>query len=295
MLHQAVGWTPGSSQIRPTAAVMSRKKTDWETVDMEYEAMNDYVYGLVFGVPLNKTADGRLQADEAHIAALTARVFRANDYAYDVAENTFHWVMWYPATGGKDVADEVVSADIKADLQTHLNHPDFEFVWYPNPKMTVPGICHFQVFWRSTAQIQAQSKSRTSESAGPANEQTESAADTAVGPMATTTEQAPTQASQPSTGEEAATQQQEAPQPLSQASTDQTQEATQATQQQTQALGPPSQATPKQQPPAATPATNQQAAVQVEARPEPTSQASEETKNNQQKSRETKPSCCVCM
>jgi hypothetical protein len=65
-------------------------------------------------------------------------------------------------------SDEEINADIRAALFLELapSHPSgvskdekeggatfsssssFEFVWYENPKMSIPGIYHVQVFWR---------------------------------------------------------------------------------------------------------------------------------------------------
>lgn len=37
--------------------------------------------------------------------------------------------------------------DIAEALQLRLGHGNFEFVWYLNPKMTIPDVYHVQVFW----------------------------------------------------------------------------------------------------------------------------------------------------
>lgn len=53
------------------------------------------------------------------------------------------WYSYYPP----EVSETEINADISAALWKLLGHGNFEFVWYENPKMTVPGIYHVQVFW----------------------------------------------------------------------------------------------------------------------------------------------------
>jgi hypothetical protein len=47
------------------------------------------------------------------------------------------------------VPREQISTDIAEGIQLLIGERhDFEFVWYENPKMTVPDLYHVQVFWR---------------------------------------------------------------------------------------------------------------------------------------------------
>ena len=52
--------------------------------------------------------------------------------------------MWYTYN---DISDIEITSDILDSLKNILKHDNFEFVWYENPKMSVPEVYHVQVFW----------------------------------------------------------------------------------------------------------------------------------------------------
>ena len=53
--------------------------------------------------------------------------------------------MWYTYV----VSDHIkINQDIYESLFALLGDKNFEFIWYENPKMTIPEIYHLQVFWR---------------------------------------------------------------------------------------------------------------------------------------------------
>lgn len=45
----------------------------------------------------------------------------------------------------------ITFVDIHDGLKLRLGHTNFEFVWYLNPKMTIPDVFHVQVFWHLVA------------------------------------------------------------------------------------------------------------------------------------------------
>jgi hypothetical protein len=74
--------------------------------------------------------------------------FERNHFRYDLPEGTRHFVMWY-TYWPPDITEPEVNEDINHALMTRLGkNTEFEFIWYENPKMTIPGIYHVQVFWR---------------------------------------------------------------------------------------------------------------------------------------------------
>jgi len=52
--------------------------------------------------------------------------------------------MWYTY---KPETEEEISKDITEALRNLVGGDNFQFVWYENPKMTIPGLFHVQVFW----------------------------------------------------------------------------------------------------------------------------------------------------
>ena len=50
------------------------------------------------------------------------------------------------------MTDELIDRDIIEGITNIIGiEASFQFGWYENPKMTVPGIYHVQVFWASTS------------------------------------------------------------------------------------------------------------------------------------------------
>lgn len=55
--------------------------------------------------------------------------------------------MWYSYGPSQGLTEAQIDADITKALQAQLQGDGFDFVWYENPKMTVPDLHHVQVFW----------------------------------------------------------------------------------------------------------------------------------------------------
>lgn len=72
--------------------------------------------------------------------------------------------------GPPELTETEINADLRFELEAHLasqtdeekgggggaqgglaGRRGFEFAWYENPKMTIPGVYHVQVFWHLTA------------------------------------------------------------------------------------------------------------------------------------------------
>lgn len=78
------------------------------------------------------------------IEAFTIKTF----FAYLIfLEGTRHFVMWY-TYWPPEITEEEINQDIANAIVKRLGPCEYEFVWYENPKMTIPGIYHVQVFWR---------------------------------------------------------------------------------------------------------------------------------------------------
>ena len=67
-------------------------------------------------------------------------------FPYNVKEGTRHYVMWY-SYFDNTLKEEKINEDIYNQIKLLVNNNNFDFVWYENPKKTVKGIYHLQVFW----------------------------------------------------------------------------------------------------------------------------------------------------
>jgi len=169
-LHMDHPWIPGEHQIRPSEETLDRKKVQMSLVDIEYASLTDYILRIVFKFQCTiDVVSGKMRVacpweDWAHakaavgsddeVAAETLppalKVFQANEFPYRLSDGSHHFIMWY-LRRPPELTEDCINADIADNLQQHLGRSSsgvgFEFVWYENPKMSVPGVYHVQVFW----------------------------------------------------------------------------------------------------------------------------------------------------
>ena len=140
-LNKKYNWIPGPDNIRPSEELILKKEKDLQNADNFYASMKDYMYDLVFNFPTEFNSDGKLVAT---VPNKMIKIFRENDYPYILPENTYHYVMWYN-TNQKMISDEEITFDIEEEIKQIINS-NYNFVWYENPKMSIPEIYHVQVF-----------------------------------------------------------------------------------------------------------------------------------------------------
>ena len=159
LLHANAPWIPGEHQIRPSPETLELKAVQMDTAERFYTTMSDYVYDLIFNFPTKMEPDGKLSAaapppgrgggggGSGGVAGWEKKkVFAPNEFPYALSEGSHHHIMWYSYAPPHDLTEHDVNADITAAL-SGVVRGGFEFVWYENPKMTIPGIYHVQVFW----------------------------------------------------------------------------------------------------------------------------------------------------
>ena len=141
-LHSKYKWIPGKNNIRPTDENIQKKKNLIYTVNKIYESIVDYIYDTVFHFPINFNSDGKLKVS---IIVPKIKVLKKNHFPYLLPKETNHYIMWYTY---QPKNTEEINIDIYYKLFQKLESNNFEYVWYENPKMTIPEIYHLQVFWR---------------------------------------------------------------------------------------------------------------------------------------------------
>ena len=97
----------------------------------------------MFSLPIKFNNKGKLEVSISNIPKLGS--FRKNDFPYNLPEGTQHYIMWYTYLIDDDYK---INQDIYDSIFQLLGTENFEFIWYKNPKMTIPEIYHLQVFWR---------------------------------------------------------------------------------------------------------------------------------------------------
>eukprot|EP00727_Mastigamoeba_balamuthi_P006700 m51a1_g2650 hypothetical protein (176) ;mRNA; r:622415-622942 len=159
-LHELYAWVPGAESIRPSPDTRASKEQYMHNVRQHYASESDYALQTVFGIAPDTAPDGRLYvASRESLPAL--RRFDRNMFPYCVPAGTRHWTLWYTRRpdsgadggGGEEALSRAVTRDIAEELALRFGEGACEFVWYENPKMTIPDLYHVQVFWHRIASL----------------------------------------------------------------------------------------------------------------------------------------------
>lgn len=155
--HACFPWIPGEHQIRPSLADLEKKASEMIRIECFYRTITDFIYDFIFDFKTCLDSSGKLYVPELAMSdrgvdakpskySQQRKVFAPNAYPYKVSQGTQHSLMWY-SDGSPGGGDSEINADIYSALASELGHEQFEYVWYENPKMTIPGVYHVQVFW----------------------------------------------------------------------------------------------------------------------------------------------------
>ena len=135
-------WIPNESQIRPTQLNIIMKERLLNIINEQYNSYNDYILINIF--------KEKYFIKNKKVSAIKSNVsinkFAVNLFKYNLDPKTFHYVMWY-TYDRNELSEEKITLDIKNSIYNIISTDNFSFVWYENPKMSIPDIYHVQVFW----------------------------------------------------------------------------------------------------------------------------------------------------
>lgn len=138
-------WIPNESQIRPTPLNIIMKERLLNIINEQYNSYNDYILVNIF--------NEKFFIKNKKVSAIKSNVslnkFAVNLFKYNLHPKTFHYVMWY-TYDRNELNEEKITLDIKNAIYNIISTDNFNFVWYVNPKMSIPDIFHVQVFWIKT-------------------------------------------------------------------------------------------------------------------------------------------------
>lgn len=131
--HEIHPWIPGKDHIRPPDEIKQIKLDKIIELGSEWSSMTDYLLATLFNKPTRRSnSTNRLEVTNRDIEGRI--VFAPNEFPYQVSGN--HWILWL----GTYIHDKIeISNLITSLLREQLRHDNFDFVWYENPKMTIPG------------------------------------------------------------------------------------------------------------------------------------------------------------
>lgn len=137
-------WIPSSDQIRPSLEDLIKKENDNVYHKTYYESVVDQILIRYFKIRGTIDKKSNKMKSKILLTDLKIKVLLENEYPYKLHSDTNHYVMWYTY---RDMSDSEISIDIYNSLKDIVQDKHFEFVWYENPKMSVPEVYHVQVFW----------------------------------------------------------------------------------------------------------------------------------------------------
>lgn len=132
-LNKDFFWIPNEISIRPDTVTLQRKHAECEQILRIWPTFYEYIFSTVFS------------------QAPTSWVFIPSTFRYNLHPNANHYVLWNSDHDFIfDYDEEFINNKIKGELAKI--YPNYDFVWYKNPKPTVIEFYHVQVFWISLQQ-----------------------------------------------------------------------------------------------------------------------------------------------
>jgi len=105
--------------------------------------MRDYILISIFNYKFYKNKDKKYQSIDNDIKLNKLEVCR---FKYNVNDSTFHYIMWYTCHKN-DLIPKEINRDIHRSIYNILGTDKFKYVYYENPKMSVPSIYHIHIFF----------------------------------------------------------------------------------------------------------------------------------------------------
>jgi hypothetical protein len=144
-LHKIYNWLPNSDTIRPSKSDLDEKIIMTHNINKYWLSIKDYIKNEFFKVPCVEKNGIKFVENNINI---NEWIFDSSKFRYNLIQEANHYILWntkYPFD--KDFDDNTINKQIEAFLQEKLNHDNFDFAWYKNPKPSIPEYFHVQVFW----------------------------------------------------------------------------------------------------------------------------------------------------
>jgi hypothetical protein len=153
-LNKIYPWIPNSISIRPSPEDIERKKQFSLQIQSEWKSYRDYVYCKIFQQRHyvgGEDNEYKKFVRPEHFKPRPEWCFQPSMFRYNLIPESNHWVLWNSEHDfDHNYPDEIINQIITRRLFKHLIlGAPFQFVWYKNPKPTIPEFYHVQVFWIS--------------------------------------------------------------------------------------------------------------------------------------------------
>lgn len=144
-LHEKHWWIPNETMIRPSPKILEDKRIFSNYILNKWTSFRDYILDTHFKYTIN-IKYGRIYIDNE--VKKSEWNFQKSLFPYDIPNSVNHYILWnsiYDYNNNMD--DSIINEIIKDTLESMLATDKFDFVWYKNPKPSIPELWHCQVFW----------------------------------------------------------------------------------------------------------------------------------------------------
>ncbi len=141
-------WIPSRYMIRPTPNIIDNKIMKLKKIELEWNSYFDFILYHVFQQKYLLNNENKKYVTNYENLILPEYVFIPSDFPYQIPENANHYVLWnskYNIYYNFD--DNIINDILSKKIKDIVKHENFDFVWYKNPKPTIPEFYHVQVFW----------------------------------------------------------------------------------------------------------------------------------------------------
>ena len=143
ILNMIYPWVPNETQVRPTPEQMELKRLNLAALDQQWRSMRDYILYEIFGKHPCVDDSNKLCTSDDAVSVADVR-FCPSHFPYNIQAGGKHWVLWF---GCHEEPNLNINNIIAKMIKERAGHDDFDFAWYPNPKMSLPDFYHVHVFW----------------------------------------------------------------------------------------------------------------------------------------------------
>jgi len=143
-LNKIYSWIPNKDTIRPTESEIIKKKEILNIIEKEWLSLKDYILHTIFD------QNYEIKNNYKFIKLNTSLewIFCPSNFRYNIIDKANHYILWNSNQNFYyDFDDDLINKIIITNLQKKLNHNNFNFAWYKNPKPTILEFYHIQVFW----------------------------------------------------------------------------------------------------------------------------------------------------
>jgi hypothetical protein len=144
-LHKKYWWIPEETMIRPSQNVLDDKREFSSYVLHNWMSFKDFILATHFKYPYD-VEDGQMYVLD--INKKKEWHFAKSLFPYDIPNNVHHYILWNSFYDYfHELEEHTINAIITETLESMCDSDDFDFVWYINPKPSIPELWHCQVFW----------------------------------------------------------------------------------------------------------------------------------------------------